>query len=435
MGNVKLKRLKIAKYRNVAPGTELIFNDGFNVLLGQNGTGKTTLLKLIAMVTASRFGSLKEVEFSLGYTLGFPGARVDVAIENKRNDSEAPLDEPFSWSYRVVLEVDELPHPWTLLATTKERLLYPADMQEEVGAKGPTVNPFERNLLSSSLLLIADFLNNKEQGHHDVSALFRFMTFEIQNITNGRRFDELLGGLDSITGAIGSSDAPSASFQFVRPTNGVLPRERDRSTFIPKQLEPMMKAHDPSSRSLDGIRAKHEDVAFLAEAVRLMGFKGADMLLRLRRREPVEAGERLTFCDFEFTITLDDETIIPHSALSYGQKRLLAFLYYVAANDDVIIADEIVNGMHYDWIEACLREIGGRQSFLTSQNPLLLDFLPFTTEQDVEHTFILCGNEQRDGRRHMAWKNMSEESAQTFFRSYKTQALQVSEILRSRGWW
>jgi len=30
---------------------------------------------------------------------------------------------------------------------------------------------------------------------------------------------------------------------------------------------------------------------------------------------------------------------------------------------------------------------------------------------------------------------MPEEDAPTFFRSYKTQALQVSEILRSRGWW
>lgn len=195
-----------------------------------------------------------------------------------------------------------------------------------------------------------------------------------------------------------------------------------------------MRGYDHSSRLFDGIVAKHEEVDFLEKAVNLMGFKGAEMLLRLRKREPVDDGERLTFSNFEFTMRLEDDTVIPHDFLSYGQKRLLAFLYYVAAND-VIIADEIVNGMHHNWIEACLRDIGDRQSFLTSQNPLLLDFLPFTSAQDVERTFILCSNETHEGRRRMSWRNMSEEDAHTFFRSYKTQALQVSEILRSRGWW
>jgi recombinational DNA repair ATPase RecF len=46
MANLRLRRLKIEKFRNVVPGTELVFGDGMNVLLGRNGTGKTTLLQL-----------------------------------------------------------------------------------------------------------------------------------------------------------------------------------------------------------------------------------------------------------------------------------------------------------------------------------------------------------------------------------------------------
>jgi energy-coupling factor transporter ATP-binding protein EcfA2 len=430
---VKLKRLKIEKYRNVAPGTELVFNDGFNVLLGQNGTGKTTLLKLIAMVTASRFGSLKETAFSFSYTLGFPGASVIIAIENARSDSAPILGEPFVWAYSIVLSIDGLSHTLTARTSMNDLLVYEGEHLVDM-IRIPAANPFERGLLAHAFLsfMVAQI---KELQSPRAKPLLNLAEFEGKNAANGRRFDEILDGLDSITGASSSSDTPSASFQFVRPTNGVSPKERDRLTFIPGQLELMMKAHDPSARSLDGLAAQHEDIDFLHKAVDLMGFKGAEMLLRLRKREPAEDGERLTFGNFAFTMILDDETVIPHDSLSYGQKRLLAFLYYVAANDDVIIADEIVNGMHYNWIEACLREIGDRQSFLTSQNPLLIDFLPFKSEQDVEHTFILCGHEQRDGRRHMSWKNMPEEDALTFFRSYKTQALQVSEILRSRGWW
>lgn len=44
---MKLDRLEIRKFRNVAPGTTLEFSPRFNVLLGRNGAGKTTLLRTI----------------------------------------------------------------------------------------------------------------------------------------------------------------------------------------------------------------------------------------------------------------------------------------------------------------------------------------------------------------------------------------------------
>ena len=46
---LKLRWMKIERFRNVAPGLTLSFHDGLNVILGQNATGKTTLLELIAM--------------------------------------------------------------------------------------------------------------------------------------------------------------------------------------------------------------------------------------------------------------------------------------------------------------------------------------------------------------------------------------------------
>ncbi len=44
-------RLKIDRFRNVMPGTVLEFGPTFNVLLGKNATGKSTLLDLVAAVT------------------------------------------------------------------------------------------------------------------------------------------------------------------------------------------------------------------------------------------------------------------------------------------------------------------------------------------------------------------------------------------------
>jgi len=80
---IKLKRLKIEKFRNVTPGTELVFNDGFNVLLGQNGTGKTTLLSLIAAALTSSFKELKGENFSLVYELSSEHGDIAVEIRNR----------------------------------------------------------------------------------------------------------------------------------------------------------------------------------------------------------------------------------------------------------------------------------------------------------------------------------------------------------------
>ena len=61
--------------------------------------------------------------------------------------------------------------------------------------------------------------------------------------------------------------------------------------------------------------------------------------------------------------------------------------------------------------------------------------LPFESDEDVQKTFILCSCGVRDGREQMVWRNMTDESARAFFRAYETQALQVSEILRTHELW
>ena len=91
--------------------------------------------------------------------------------------------------------------------------------------------------------------------------------------------------------------------------------------------------------------------------------------------------------------------------------------------------------MHHVWIEECMNAIGDRQAFLTSQNPLLLDYLSFESVEQVKDSIIVCRTEIVDGKEEMVWRNLTEDEADMFFSAYRVGIEHVGEILRTRGLW
>jgi hypothetical protein len=146
-------------------------------------------------------------------------------------------------------------------------------------------------------------------------------------------------------------------------------------------------------------------------------------------------GQVLRFGDFRFMFEAHDGSVIRHDDLSYGQKRLLAFYYYLAASPITVIADELVDGLHHLWIDTAITAIGDRQAFLASQSPLLLDHLEFDSAEQVASTFITCRTDRVGDDKRMSWSNMSAHDAERFFRAYQVDVQHVSEILLSKGLW
>lgn len=441
----KLRRLKIEKFRNVVPGTELRFHDGFNVLLGQNGTGKTNLLKLIAMALTSDFSSLEDEAFAIEYDIETPHGSLGIEIRYRpsikahgfpglgRDRMEATREQvgaTAEWSYRAHIEAADRTELCRIEANQMGAIArLPAQ-------PAPVTIPNAGSLFTFVLLDMA-LTQLAVRVAQPMTALMLGIYGDLGRIVD--RFDEALGAFEGMVGH-GPSDGNATSGKYLDFWEYGDPRRPRPASInalairVPRAVVQQIEAEELAIGD-ERLVLNHEGLPFLEKTIQLCGFVEGHMTIVRESLKPHQGGVVVRYSDFSFSFTLDDGTIITHKDLSYGQKRLLSFLYHLALNDDVVVADELVNGLHYDWIETCIEEIGDRQAFLTSQNPILLDFLPFESAEQVRQSFLLCKLERREGGSVMVWKNLEQDAAEEFYRSYRTRALQVSEILRTQGLW
>jgi hypothetical protein len=210
-------------------------------------------------------------------------------------------------------------------------------------------------------------------------------------------------------------------------------------TFAPASLIKEAQKRVDSDPRTTTLSFGHDELPFLKEFIQQCGFESAVLDLSLLGREPskrdgnAEPVELNFFGQPRFLFTRKGGRVtIGHDVLSYGQKRLLALLCYLETNPEHLIADELVNGLHHEWIEGIMQKIGARQTFLSSQNPLLLDYMEFASVDDVTSSFVLCEIDDSD---RVAWRNMSADEAKSFYSAYEVGIQHVGEILRTKGLW
>jgi energy-coupling factor transporter ATP-binding protein EcfA2 len=400
---VKLKRLKIHKYRNVRPGTELHFDDGYNLVLGKNASGKTTLLSLLSMVCRSVFTEIELEEFILAYELSTSEYTVVAEVSHLRQ-SEGP--EPRLWndSYTIVLTPDS-------------------------GAPAVNINSIDHSKIPLMMdwSFIAAALTNLGGALTKLRA---------ELLTQGGcvyRFDESLDSYAAMTGQDsplkGPATPPPTYFERNDEHGSIL---LSAGAYIPTAFGNALAAPTKASEEI-GLGAA---AATLSDPlVVVLGVKQVDIIPQVSERIRRQARKYIRVDGFDLYIVRDDDRI-RHPLWSYGQKRLVAFYYYLALNPGIVIADELVNGLHHRWIEACMDAILDRQAFLTSQNPILFDFIPdFESAEQVQSRFVTCRTELADGAEQLIWENLAAGDAAMFFEAYKAEFQSVGEILITRGLW
>lgn len=424
---LKLKWLRVNKFRSVRPGTLLTFSPRYNVLLGQNGTGKTTLLNLVSAAVRSDFSEFEKEEFDIEYELASHEASAHASVRNAHQSD--PVQQAIESIPGGILTAAglSLGHARKYIFTSKFKLIsalcadpikttYSENSNITTELQSQTYNrTWPPSLLLSSEHALVGLLELRNRGHIN-QELFSEFAFLLTYRRN-RRFDESFKYLEHIQ---------TTRYMFQRTPN--TPISNDPEFLDTPEALQLIKENWGRQHYM----FSQQQMPFLDKLSHLLAFERIDAALELHEASTRENEESLVLNGLRFFFHANGELIIDEK-LSYGQKRMLAFLYYSSLARDIVIADELVNGLHHQWIRACIEEIGERQAFLTSQNPILLDYLTFDSPEQVRSTFILCGRDTQSNQ--LTWQGMSQEAAEDFYDSYKVGFQHVGELLQTKGLW
>jgi energy-coupling factor transporter ATP-binding protein EcfA2 len=416
---MKLRRLTIHQFMQVQPGT-ILFNDGYNVLLGRNGTGKTSLLKLITAVISGNVKAYESIPFKLEWELGLDDhSLVMTASSTGGSDSEysGPEHDNVQWNYSMTFS-----GPFGMT-------VYECRSDGHFGVD-PSQEPQEirwNDLFSSDILtqIASRLFTTEDDWAPFVNALFKMYR-------GVGRFDEALGTFDLMCGSGPSEyDSPPVAWHVVAKSAGGA--RLDYSMLFPRSIDTAMSQRIEKSDWEPQFAS--DDWPELGGMAKALGCQRLAFTSRFQSSTNDDGEIRAFYLGFDVRVTFDDGSAFTASRLSFGQKRLLSFLYYLSANPHFVIADELVNGLHWEWIHTCVSAIGSRQSFLTSQNPLLLDQIPLGSSEAAAQTFIQCIGVPGKAGTAWSWRNLGNEHATDLWEAYEVGIQQVAEILRSRGMW
>ena len=436
---VRLTSLRIDRFRNVKPGTVLHFGPTFNVLLGKNATGKSTLLDLVAAVTNDDLSAYADED--VGFDLTWSVEEGEQQIEQRAVRTPATTGT-LPEGVRQEKEFDDR---WTISIRSGG---IETDRLEVTGTRGLWKPMGEREQAFD----VRAGLGTPRAGLRTLFAVSDTHAGDAP-ITGAVSRIRAVFGIFPWRGSIGRFDEALASMELITQSSFVLSRERGGGgsgalgSWLPRQFmhaadelastDPLVVPFERLGALASSSPAPGPKSGSLTQIPAILGFTSAEIHPRVMRRSQDGQSILTNYQGFDCLFRRADGSQISHQLLSFGQKRLLSFLWYLAVRDNLpVVADELLNGLHHEWIEICFERLRERQSFLATQHPLLLDHIPIASAEAVRTTFVRCSVEiDPDGRQHLAWRNFDEEEAERFFTAYQTGIQQVSEVLRTEGLW
>lgn len=407
-----LTELTIRSFRHAAPCT-LRFSPGMNVVVGRNGTGKSNLLTLLQCVAALDFRPLRDELFDVSWVWVHEDLVLRMAF---RCDGESP-SKPGAvvpWSLDLSVESDG---ERSMEVRCDERTLkgwFLDDRRGRVAVGQPGApEPWAPGLATAVWLW---FCAAAREVDGTVVEQWQRLIVGLWRVHEARSLDE---GVDVYRSWV---EAQPSTFELLWMQVG-----SQEGAWLSRGLPTSMVPPRSSRPSDDSLRFDRATLPWLGEFCDLAGL--ADVRLRLSVSEARPTHVR--YASWDVLAQLGEQTLLRGADLSYGQKRLLVSLLVREAAPDVFLADELSNGLHHEWVESLALSLEGRQSFLTTQDAILLDMHPVFDVAEVQRSIVLCGRSESG----WTWRQLDEERATDVVRAAAVGLQPVSEILLVRGLW
>jgi energy-coupling factor transporter ATP-binding protein EcfA2 len=429
MASFRLRWIEVTRYRNVSSGTELSFGGGLNVVLGRNGAGKSALLRLLAALSTGKLEPIKDEPFhvSCGLTAGElalsvtiendPGGDASWSVELGHGDASGDICSVAGVDGEATLHVDGYDdddgHDLSITSPFDGGSLYAvldeianAYEFDEVAGEGDTVDWTVERIRGAweALEAVADNLGCFGEG------------LEVFGSITGDDLGERLGDTDRAYVSVDLKDRKA---------------EVSYATFIPAEIRDALARKELEAFAADALHVSSGEAPFLRRAAEALGAEEVTLVLPVRERKEAKDGKEVTMNDLELRVVKGGGEAIPHDQLSHGEKRLLSFFYYAAANPHVVITDDLVSGMAYDGAEAAVAALAGRQAFVSTRDPWLFAFLQRPAEGEDDMTLITCAAQSGKEGTVIAWDTLDEPTTEALLAAREAGLDRVATILRA----
>lgn len=420
MTHPQLKRLKIHRYEEFVDVPWIEFSPHENLVLGINGAGKTRLLQLIRAVVSFNYEALLfqefDVEFELTYLTSLDPAVIVDAHGRVRSDTSPVNDMSELRTHRPQhplvsrLELKTGERDAVLTSDRTGTTLTYDGKADSVMAPPPAgyVIPWSHLFETEDPSLIAMWPGF---DHFYVGEDAR----DFQSLSTAVRY--LLGPK---TLAL-PEDFGNLSYGWVTTLIETLTAHRDRAR---EGLQFTATDVSPAARGRHNVRGLPPIGPLLAaldaESINL-------------RPKVVQAAKSLDCRGFEVRVKFSSGAEYSDDGLTFGQRRIIVMALMLLSNASYpALIDEIDNGLHPRFVEAALKLLSQRQSFLTSHNKLVIDYINYDSAEDIRRKIHIC---RRDASGRQTVDTLSEAVAQEVYEKISVGIMHPSDVLRVEGLW